>query len=61
MKLTTSEARAEACTVLFRLLLCRMATHEADWLREQAMTEARNIGHLDITEELEWIFHKPEL
>jgi hypothetical protein len=61
MKLTTSEARAEACTVLFRLLLGRMASHDAAWLREQAMAEARNIGHADITEELEWIFHKPQL
>lgn len=61
MKLTTSEARAEACTVVLRLWLCRVTSHDAAWLQEQALAEARNIGHADIADEVEWLFHTPQL
>lgn len=55
--LTTSEARAEACTLLLRLWLRRLPKKEARWLRAESMREAKNIGYPDITEEVEWLFH----
>lgn len=57
MQLTTSEARAEACTLLLRLWLRLLPEGEAAWLRAAAMLEAKDIGHPDITEEVEWLFH----
>lgn len=55
--LSTSEARAEACTLVLRLWLRLLSEREAAWLRASAMLEARDIGHPDITEEVEWLFH----
>lgn len=57
MKLATSEARAEACMLLLRLWLRLLSSDDAAWLRAAAMLEAQNIGHSDVTEEVEWLFH----
>ena len=61
VKLTTSEARAEACTLLLRLILRRTPPADLAWLHAESMREARCIGHPDITEEVEWIFHGLDL
>jgi hypothetical protein len=61
MQMTTSEARAEACTVVLRLLLRSMPKTKAAWLRAASLLEAENIGHPNVTEEVEWIFHNLRL
>lgn len=55
--LTTSEARAEACTLLLRLLLRRINTSDLRRLFAEAFLEAEKIGEKSIAEEVEWLFH----
>lgn len=57
MKITTSEARAEAIMLTLRLWLRLLPKDKAAWLRASALLEAKSIGHPDITEEVEWLFH----
>ena len=64
MRLTTSEARAEACTLLLRLWLRRLletSAEDARWLRIASLLEAKSIGHPSVTEEVEWLFHNLQL
>lgn len=57
MLLTTSEARAEACTVLLRLVLKRMPASELRRLHAEAYSEATRIGAAAVMDEVEWLFH----
>lgn len=57
MHLSTSEARAEASTILLRLLLRRLAREDVRQLEADCLREAQSIGHPAITEEVEWLFH----
>lgn len=53
-KLTTSEARAEAVSIVLQILLA--GRPDCARLYEQAQREARTIGRAEITEEVAWLF-----
>jgi hypothetical protein len=57
MQLSTSEARAEACTIVLRLILQRLNHKQAGHLLAASLEEARSTGHAAIEEEVEWLFH----
>jgi hypothetical protein len=61
MQLTTSEARAEACTVILVRVLQALPKHKAAWIRARSLLEAENIGNPDVTEEIEFILHGLDL
>lgn len=58
MQLSTSEARAEACTIVLRLLLQRLSDSQAKRLLAASLLEAQSTGHADIAEEVAWLFHQ---
>ena len=58
-ELTTSEARAEAATVVLRLMLVCLGVHERRWLQEAAYEEGESIGSPQIAHEIDWLFRKP--
>ena len=59
--LTTSEARAEACTLVLRLILRRVVASELRKLMAEAALEAGRIRHKSIAEEVDWLFHDLKL
>jgi hypothetical protein len=55
-KLTTSEARAEACIVLLKLMLEEMGRSRRRRLKRAARKEGLTIGHPMVIEEIDWLF-----
>jgi hypothetical protein len=54
--LLTSAARAEAVTVLLKVMLQEMTMKRLLRLKEAARAEGQNIGHPSIIEEIDWLF-----
>lgn len=61
MKLTTSEARAEACTIVLKLLLVRLPKKTVAKMHEVALEEAGETGHHNIVDEVDWLFHETKI
>ena len=55
MQLTTSEARAEAASIILHVLLSRLSGKALARLYDQARAEAELIGHSPIEDEVAWI------
>ena len=55
-KLTYSEARAEACTIVLQIILSGMPKKRLRKLRKRALQEAKTIGHRRVSAELDWLF-----
>lgn len=57
-RLSVSEARAEACTLTLRLWLATLPEEELAHLRDAAQHEAADIGNVQVTEALDWLFQQ---
>lgn len=54
--LTVSEARAEAVTVVLKLMLEKMKPDRRKELMDAAQEEAIDIGHPAVIDEMAWLF-----
>ena len=55
-ELTISEARAEAATVVLRLMLERLDPDAFKRLYKAARKAAKDIGHRRVRKEIDWLF-----
>ena len=55
VKLTVSEARAEAAALLLSHLLYSIPAREAARIREAAMKDAQDTGVTAVIEEMDWL------
>jgi hypothetical protein len=60
-KLSISEARAEAASLVLRHVLESVPKREAERIREAAMHEARATGVEAVMDEMGWLLSPPEL
>jgi hypothetical protein len=56
--LTTSEARAEAATIILRLMLKMLTPKQRKKMKVGARAEATDIGVPAVEEEIDWLFWK---
>ena len=55
-KLTVSEARAEAVTVVLKIMIAELNGRHRRRLKKLARNEGKNIGHAMVSEEIDWLF-----